>query len=774
MKSTRKLTAYLLIFILSFILIPEFSPVYAEDLIISNIITDREFVGANQPEGEEIVYKTGILENGAKVYTDNESYTYIFDESSAKTTDSMFANSQYIMTAYDDQFENREPFLKFDVNQNVNVYIVIQGNFKMDETHWFSVNNFEEVRSGGNAYPVYISNGSTAAAYKVFKRTFKAGTIELGGNNTAGLIVTPRLMYSVIVQPTDETPNEAPMKFQKITYGDIPAFPGAEGGGKYATGGRGGEIYHVTNLNDSGVGSLRDALSKSNRIVVFDVSGVIELKSAIKSFASNLTVAGQTAPGSGITVKNYYVSFHGDNVIVRFMRFRPGSSTLSDMDGVGSHAKTLHIYDHISTSWSSDELFSAYRMKDTTIQWSNVSESNLYGGHSKGAHGYGGINGGINFTYHHNLLAHNLSRNVRFSFANLTEYSNNVVYDWGGKVSYGDWQNLNYRNNYFKPGPSTKNKDRIAEESGTANYQYNSYFDGNKFYGNDAVEKDNYKFIKNGNLSIKNKLSSPLEMTDGAGHNVSYVPVSADTAYNEVLNYSGARLPLFDENDQRIFDDVKNGTGSITYDVIPSMDDSAGSAKLDETIYTAVMNSINSCKAKYAERDYGEQYTLPKKADANNDGIPDEWCIERGLDPTANIASLDYTGDGYTNIEKYLNDLTVSAFPDGVVKTSPLKSYAEFTDKDGNIISTLDGLDFVSVNAEAFSKGEDIFIYAVHFENGIIKNIKRSENNLSMDFALNNSAKNKIKVFFWRDNLEPFADMHSITNAVQSGIYAEN
>ena len=438
------------------------------------------------------------------------------------------------------------------------------------------------------------------------------------------------------------------------------AFPGAEGFGRMVTGGRGGKVIKVTNLNDSGAGSLREAVNTSGaRIIVFDVSGTIELKSQLSISNGNVTIAGQTAPGDGITIKKYPVVVNATNVIIRFLRFRMGDEAGVEADALGSFEKKDIIVDHCSMSWSVDECVSFYNNDNFTLQWSIISESLRVSAHGKGSHGYGGIWGGKNASFHHNLLAHHDSRNPRFgeransayALTDLVDYRNNVLYNWGGNSAYGgEGMNINIVNNYYKPGPATKKPSRIFSPDkndvpGTEVYNKwgKFYIAGNIIEGQANVNADNWtygvynQFHSNyGTVSDADKAAMKLNAPHPISNNVK--THTAEEAYNKVLEFAGASFKR-DAVDLRIIDNVKNKT----YTAHGSSGD-AGSrfGIIDQASDVGGWPTLQSS---------------PAPTDTDKDGMPDEWETTKKLDPKKSNANGRDLSTGYDNIEVYINEI---------------------------------------------------------------------------------------------------------------------
>ena len=414
------------------------------------------------------------------------------------------------------------------------------------------------------------------------------------------------------------------------------AFPGAEGAGKYTTGGRGGFIYKVTNLDDAGPGSLRYGVQmRGARTIVFDVAGNIQLDSMLYIDHGDLTIAGQSAPGSGICLTGHGVRIRANNVIMRFIRIRPGDVFPLEQDALTGINHRDIIIDHCSMSWGNDEVLSLYNIENLTVQWCIVSEALNDSHHHKGEHGYGGIWGGNKATFHHNLVAHNNSRNPRFQGGRrlrdgqqeLVEMVNNVVYNWQSKAAYGGEEGFyNMIGNYFKPGPATNSSEReLFLEPYAPLGKY--YLYGNVMYGSEKVTENNL-------LGVNTRRGELDDMVVFEPYAVSdLVPVSAHEAFDAVLNYAGASH-LRDALDTRIIEEVRNGT------------------------YTFGDNGIINGQDEVGGWPYLEPGT--PMIDTDGDGMPDEWEIANGLDPNNPNDYAEYSlSNQFTNIEVYLNNLVI-------------------------------------------------------------------------------------------------------------------
>ena len=448
-----------------------------------------------------------------------------------------------------------------------------------------------------------------------------------------------------------------------------PAFPGAEGGGKYTTGGRGGDVYEVTTLADSGPGSLRDAVSAANRTVVFKVGGVIQLKSPLKILGDNLTVAGQTAPGDGITVIGYPTSFDGNNLILRYMRFRLGDMNETEADSFGGRYKKDIIIDHSSFSWSVDEVLSPYGNENVTVQWSIIADAMHISRHVKGRHGYGGIWGGKNTSFHHNLIAHNSSRNPAFdsTAGNSHDFRNNVVYNWGFFASYGGKGAVtNIINNYYKPGPETE-VVRFMNAESTGSY----YIDGNIMDGYPEYTQDNWSGVHKYPNYVK--LEAPAPFADP-------LPTeSAEAAYEAVMEGAGATLPKRDAVDARIIHDVTHRTGMHI-----NSQNEVGGYPLVEPVRSTI-------------------------EDDDYDGMPNDWEAAHGLDPKDPSDRNLVNEEGYTNLELYLNSITGngSANPSAVI-TAPANNTVVKAGSNVTIEATVSDEDGSVSKVEFYRNGEKV------------------------------------------------------------------
>jgi hypothetical protein len=449
---------------------------------------------------------------------------------------------------------------------------------------------------------------------------------------------------------------------------NVPAFSGAEGYGKISLGGRGGAVYEVTNLNDSGTGSLRAAVQATGaRTVVFRVSGTIVLNSELKISNPYITIAGQTAPGGGICIANYPINIAANDVIIRYLRVRLGDQSGVVNDAVSSRFVKNLIVDHVSASWSIDETMSIYFCTNLTVQWCLVAES-LYNSYhfvdgttnQYGAHGFGGIWGSQFGSYHHNLLADHSSRNPRFSSGcQFTDYRNNVIYNWGYNSCYGGerqeqtytshaFSTINLVANYYKPGPATKPGSltyRIANPSyRTVTTDYGQwYVTNNVMIGNAAVTADNW------NVGVQPQGGSgdiPLLKLNQPWSAMAIAQQTAAEAYSNILDNVGAILPQRDSEDTRLIQETRFGTNTFE-----------GIYKYSNSVpdITKVSGIIDS-QTQVGGWPVLANATAP--TDSDHDGMPDAWEAAHGLNPnSATDRNGDYDNDGFSNLEEYLNEL---------------------------------------------------------------------------------------------------------------------
>ncbi len=425
------------------------------------------------------------------------------------------------------------------------------------------------------------------------------------------------------------------------------AFPGAEGHGRYTTGGRGGAVYIVNSLLDDGSsGTLRWAINQSGaRTIVFAVSGTIYLNSVLNINNDNITIAGQTAPAPGICISDYTTQVKASNVIIRYLRFRLGSKYLNEDDAFGGRNEANIIIDHCSMSWSIDECASFYDNENFTMQWCILAESLWDSGHPKGAHGYGGIWGGMKASFHHNLLSSHTSRNPRFCGARyhldtqeteIVDFRNNVIFNWGFNSTYGgESGHQNMVNNYYKAGPATETnkKNRIVEinqlESDPLATPGEWYIAGNYVDGYPAITADNWA----GGVQGSDAGTAGVRATvpfDDAG----ITTETAEEAYASVMARVGAKLPLRDAFDQRIVNEVQSGTCAYG--------DSYGANS------GIIDNEANVGGVPVLEENTGP-------ADTDSDGMPDDWETANGLNPSDPSDRNNINAQGYTMLEAYMS-----------------------------------------------------------------------------------------------------------------------
>ncbi|MBN1852338.1 MAG: pectate lyase [Pirellulales bacterium] len=476
-------------------------------------------------------------------------------------------------------------------------------------------------------------------------------------------VISVGMFYSTALAQSDRisseseaipTPGQVPPLPPRLPDG-IPAFPGAWGGGMFSTGGRGGKIIEVTNLNDSGSGSFRAAIeTEGPRIVIFRVAGLIQLQSNIDINHPDITIAGQSAPGDGICLANHSLNINTQNVILRHLRVRRGRPEGGQgSDNIGGNPVSQILVDHCSTSWGMDENLSLYRwmkpmpngstvklpVMNLTVQYCISSEAL-----NAGNHAFGGTWGGQDATFHHNLFACNTGRNPSIGMSGEFDYRNNVIFNWRHRtMDGGDETSLvNVINNYYQPGPATNQNMRnvIARieqrnmyspgrrwEAGNWYPKISTrpgkwYVAGNYFDGYPAISANNWKGMQ-GPEEIA-RVNTPFE-----GWPVNQE--SAIDAYHTVLAKAGATRPRRDAVDARVSEMVRTGKVATETGIIVNPDEVGG-----YPIYTFSPEEI--------------------PADTDHDGMPDAWEKQYNFDPNqGSDPSEDSDGDGYTNVEEYLN-----------------------------------------------------------------------------------------------------------------------
>jgi len=477
---------------------------------------------------------------------------------------------------------------------------------------------------------------------------------------------------------------------QDLPQASIPAFPGAWGGGMYSFGGRGGKVYVVTSLEDSGPGTFREALEAAGpRIVVFNVAGIIRLKDRIRIRAPYITIAGNTAPGDGVCIASDTVEIETHDVVIRHMRFRRGNTWVGDRnDSLGGNPVGNIMIDHVSASWGLDENMSIYRHMyqppeggraqklptvNLTIQWSISSEGlNTYN------HAFGSTLGGRNTLFHHNLYACNTGRNPSIGMTGDFNWVNNVLFNWRHRTmdGAGGGNTVNVINCYYKPGPATPKDQavgyRIVQREGLdrtdREVRPNFYVEGNIVEGNEKVTADNWaggvqhmdeddaardpEAARRAEANLpRARAKQPLPMPPAP-------PIdTAAEAFEKVLANAGATLPRRDAVDQRVVEMVRSGKVSAR----PSMNLVQELGKVgyrDEVIHRIA--ALIEMGIITDPRDVGgyPQYQGTPCKDSDSDGMPDEWETKYGLNPNdASDAIGDLNGDGYTNIEKFIYNI---------------------------------------------------------------------------------------------------------------------
>jgi hypothetical protein len=462
----------------------------------------------------------------------------------------------------------------------------------------------------------------------------------------------------------------------------IPAFPGAEGGGMYSFGGRGGKVFVVTNLNDSGPGSFREALEAGGpRIVVFNVAGKIQLKNKIRIRAPYITIDGGSAPGDGVCIAGDTVELESHDIVIRNMRFRRGDTWVGDRnDSCGGNPIGNIMIDHVSASWGLDENMSMYRhmyqppdgSKELKLPTVNITIQNSIFSEALGTynHAFGSTIGGYNTAFHHNLWACNSGRNPSVGMIYDFNFINNVVYNWHHRTTDGGDHRSFYtiENNYLKPGPATPLDEDVSyrllkpesrrSRTPTADFGQ-AYVAGNIVDGNERVTADNWdggvQVEVDPRAGVSDEEVLAKVRADQPYPHAFVTKEPADQAYEHVLASAGAIKPKRDAVDERVVESVRTGTVNVQ----PNEDDITERLRAvgyrDNVIESIIDMSKKGIIANIDQVGGYPAYKGEPYADADSDGMPDAWEREHGLDPQTDDSAGDLNGDGYTNIEEFLN-----------------------------------------------------------------------------------------------------------------------
>ena len=535
---------------------------------------------------------------------------------------------------------------------------------------------------------------ATASTADVYKGEQTAATYKVSDTN-------PLQTYYWRVDEVDANGTVTAGNIWSFKPGRL-AFEGAEGYGRNAVGGRGGKVVYVTNLNDDGAGSLREACTADigPRTIMFKVAGVIQLKSRLVCNQDYVTIAGQTAPGKGITIKSAPIGFTGKDMVIRFMRVRLGYG--ATYDGMGLTGGDHSILDHASISWTIDEAFSSRGGKNLTLQRTLISEALDVADHQNYAagtgHGYAATIGGDIGSFHHNLLAHNAGRNWSLGggldgngyYAGRLDIFNNVVYNWKSRVTDGGAHEVNFVGNYYKEGAGT------ALHGYTLRAQFEGTGKGSQayYYHNNILQAANGSFTCNGNndncgreYTLSGGQVLNWEPWNSKPFFASYATVqSASAAYKDVLSDVGQTMPILDNHDQRMIRETKNGT----YSVVGSVGKTKGIPDREtDAVDTANIKGWEPYPSEIRADDY----------DSDLDGLPDWWENMYGYNPKSKSGDFsesnkDRLGDGWTELERYLEWMARAhyTFAKGETQVIDLAQFTKGYDNGSYTVNTPTGV----------------------------------------------------------------------------------